>query len=952
MAEKHFVQQFAVDFEGINSECAAIEAEGTEVDRALNYELGAMNALRGRVGVQGQYGTDMKFYTIFTHTYSRTQDEYALVYQTPAGVHPNQTPALGSVLTTADGATISRLVGINDNLWVQEEYPFAVTYVSGTYPFTWYSTVSSVTNSVHFILKENGATILDFDCGTGPSTTTNIYTLITQINALAQFNISTATRGVCPPVAITNGNQAAAVVGTIAYGTVYQITVNAGHTFSPGDLITWYEAGGNTLPQLGFVIATSGTTINYVGKPGNLINGQVIGYMAQWAGAFPIGPASSLSSGNLTLNMPYWRGILYGDRYVNYAPFDRAWETSWGKYEYFFPPTSVNAQGNLYIAGSHRARIQVVGTEHRLAKFDGAMVTNTGLPTPTGFTVTLNGVGALTGTYRYKVLLRRRDAQGNIWDGPLTNAVSITYAAQQGAVGVTGPVYTTASGYQVRCATKYTAESPAAGAFFYVDDNTGAPGNNGMFQIGDVVTLRDSTGALHVTRCTGYSGGAMRVADQSGYTIVDNEPISAGLTLLILRTTANGNTYYELTEIVHSGIAGSLYGDNITDAVLTTRAQYIEPEIGKEHDAPPQCGLVCLHQGLMVVARGRTSPNTVAYSTADGIEYFPIASNNFDIPSTITGPISAIASDTNDRLAVFKANAYYDVVGDLDAGAFSVTAKYEGDYGIASQASLTKIKGVLIGLSRLGYLVIADGDIDSFAFHKINARLINQNYRFDWAVAINDYFNRQYLCYTPISSAVSGEHVGHVLDYSREKFVALERSYATNQPSGGLAMLGDTLYGLDMGGSVYRRLPRFISNSPTGNDGDSFLDHVSAIKYILQSQPMTFGEPAVTKVPLRLRIWSIPNDNVITGWVPFSLVIETGPCPIDAYIGNSYPGGSRIAIAFADKQKDWFRDAKLLQTKAQFYIIRFTTEVKRESPFVVGYEVLYNTQYEKEDFIR
>ena len=73
--------------------------------------------------------------------------------------------------------------------------------------------------------------------------------------------------------------------------------------------------------------------------------------------------------------------------------------------------------------------------------------------------------------------------------------------------------------------------------------------------------------------------------------------------------------------------------------------------------------------------------------------------------------IKMLISDTEDRLAVFKNNAYYDVPGDLDFNNFTSRAVAEGDYGISSHSSLLKVGGSLIGVGPLGFLGVSNGNL-------------------------------------------------------------------------------------------------------------------------------------------------------------------------------------------------------------------------------------------------
>lgn len=979
MAPKIFKQAFTKDFQGISGECAAIEPDGGEVNRAVNYEYSVGNSLRGRVGCQtaGSYG----FFAIFPYRYTRTQDQYDIVYQTAAGAYPTQTPGLATTKTSADGASIEKIIALSQQAWVLDTMNITISQIN-TGAYTWYTYVVSLFN-INFNIKKNGVSILDTNLGDGITSSTSIYSLLGTIDALADLAVSRTTRGTCPPYAIINGNQTSAAGTSAVYGTRYTWTVSS-HNFQAGDIVTWINSSSGAL-QAGFVITVTATTIVYVGGQATATDGQILGYMGQAATGFQISTASSESGGIMTISFPYWRNIPEGDNNFGdlYSSAYATWQAKTTD-SFYAPAVAENAAGNLYIAASGLPASVSATWANNLVKIDSLQATRAGLPTPTIIaTAAVPGTGVLTGDYKYKAFLRRYDAQGNIIDGPVSSVSSITAATSYTTVVFTDAAfYSQATGFGVRSALKRTTESPAAGSSFYADDND-STGTGVLFpflQPGDVICLTDNTaqttglytsaalgagdsvGTLHTTRCTAYTelaatispgGSSIKVADSSGYQINDNTVISAGMTMVVLRTTAGGNGYYQLGEVPIGGYTtGSTIYDNVTDAVLITKSQYIEVEIGKEHNAPPSCSLVCQHQGGLVVARGLATPNTVAFSTADGIEYFPTASNSFDVPSTQSGPITAIASDTTDRLAVFKRRAYYDIQGDLDGGVFSVNVKNEGDYGIASQSSLVRINNALLGVSELGWVTVQDGLLDPYKFKSVSARLINQSYRFAWATAVNDYFNRQYVCSIP---QVTGEPVTYVIDYSRNQIITLERSYPTKiDPVGGMAMVGDTLYHLSSTTpyGVFRRLARFNGDSPTGQgDGDSFVDNTNAISYILESQSINFGEPGQLKSPIRIRIWSIPNDYIIEGWVNFSLLVETGATPLAQYVGSGGTNNTSSTVVFSTAT-DVYRDVKLANQKCHFYIVRFTTNTTRTAPFITGYEIMFTENYDKEDFVK
>lgn len=962
MAQKKFKQNFARDFKGIDGLMSALEDDDGAVNRAVNYEYAVSNSLRGRVGCQNA-GNPGSFYGIFGYKSPRTTTEYKLTYGATT---------LSTSTTGADGAIINRLIAINQQVWTLDTYNFAITNASGsTATFSYYTYVSG--SNINLVIKKGSTTILDTSLGDGVSTFTSIWSLLDTINALADLSVSRTTRGTCPPFAISTGVATIGPGASVTYGLPYTLdVVNTPHNFYPGDIITFPVSGGSALNG-GFVIARTNTTITYVGIGQTPANGAVLGYMGQCAANIPIAPTVSNSVANgasFNLAIPYWRLILEGgpiDSTRNFwGPFYWAWN-QWSQRSstnFYTPPVAQNLNGALYIPAGSGTLATSDGFTNNLIKTDGQTVVRAGLPKANMTVALAAGVGALVGDYKYKAYLKRIDAQGNIVEGTPSDVQTITYAAgagtSQGTVSSSLTGITFPTGFQARGCFKNTAETTAAA--FLVDDNAG---NVAFMQPGDPVAFLDNTtpvvgrtgvGVLYRSVVSAYDGPntTITIADPSGaYTIPNNSPISTGLTMVFLRTTAGGNTYYELAEVPITGYATFSFTDNVADAVLTTLAEYIEVDIGKEHDPPPACSIACQHQGGLVVARGISLPNTISFSSADGPEYFPLASNSFDIPSSQIGSVTAIASDTNDRLAVFKEKSYYDVVGDLDSGVFSINIKNEGDYGVTSHASIARVDNTILGLSKNGYVVVSDGNLLGRVYKDLGARLINQDYRFNHATAINDSTERRYICCIPTSTA--GSPITHVIDYSRDSLKTFEYSYATYcDMSSGMAEVGGTFYHLSAKSpyTVMRRLQRFNGDSPTSNNGDSFIDNTSAISYILESNVINNGEPDILNTPIRIRVWSIPNDYILDGWVTFSVLVEGGASPIATYIGSGNPGGTSSTLTFSTTN-DIFKDIKLVQSvKTHFYIVRFTTNTIRTAPFITGYDILYAENYNPEDLVK
>jgi len=79
--------------------------------------------------------------------------------------------------------------------------------------------------------------------------------------------------------------------------------------------------------------------------------------------------------------------------------------------------------------------------------------------------------------------------------------------------------------------------------------------------------------------------------------------------------------------------------------------------------------------------------------------------------------------------------------------------------------------------------------------------------------------------------------------------------------------------------------------------------------------------------------------------------VDTGASPIAAYVGSGFNNGTTGTMTFSTAN-DVFKDHKLVNCKTHFYIVRFTTNTIRTSPFITGYEILFKNNYAKEDLVK
>lgn len=281
---------------------------------------------------------------------------------------------------------------------------------------------------------------------------------------------------------------------------------------------------------------------------------------------------------------------------------------------------------------------------------------------------------------------------------------------------------------------------------------------NHQIEVGDFVTFWETNSSAYVTRnvtaiaatTVTVDGGVVSVDDAT----TDIDTMSQCLTIEVYRTKAGGNLFYFLKSLPVRAYSDTFitYNDNTPDANLG--AELIEPPIGKERNLPPRCGVGVLHQGIMAYGAISKQNNTFAFSSVEGgYEAVPLASNYADIPASQPGQMTALYSETDDNLLIFKDKAAYQANGDLDGNAFTLTTIKEGDYGISSQGSLARVSGVLRGVGQLGLIATVNGQIGEGTEDKISPAVRNDFSRnIPKTRAVNDSSNSLYRIHIPPSA--------------------------------------------------------------------------------------------------------------------------------------------------------------------------------------------------------
>jgi hypothetical protein len=422
--------------------------------------------------------------------------------------------------------------------------------------------------------------------------------------------------------------------------------------------------------------------------------------------------------------------------------------------------------------------------------------------------------------------------------------------------------------------------------------------------------------------------------------------------IAIYRTRAGGNIFYKIEEIplYYIGIATS-YVDAKSDSLLIERL--IEPEIGFEPTMPPKARFATIHQGVRVAAgiypgagslTGENEGNTVAIYDPINVESVPIASgqNFLDIPSNVQGAISGLATDTDSSLAVFKANAYYAINGDILGGSASVTTMTEGDYGIASHNSIKKINGAIFGVGTLGVLVVSNNQILKNVTDPINTLIRNNNLiKVRASEAENDYYNMGYMVHVPhhTTNGTITDSVSFFFDYDNNVWFQDTWSLANCYPVGGMTMYEDRGYFVG-NGVAFRELRK---DSVLTTLAQVYADHGTAIARVMKYL-YHLGTPSIDKEFLRLKLFSMYNPGEEDQYVTSTPTIKTYKDFQTSVVDSQFTLPFTSATQFEAVKKLKANKARALE----FEIIDSTVH---ECLHLTGWEIVVEDGFRKEDIV-
>lgn len=956
-----------------------LDLKRTHLTRELEYATDANNVTKTRSGdivtVKGHKIWAQQFDSDASAISASERNKYPLY-----GLHTY-------VYTDTDtGEVKQELLGIGDGLYRLAQASMTIAYSGGGTA----ATFSMLPDGTDFDadLKVDGVSQSGFPLalGTGlADTPVTLATLRNAINAVSNFQCSLT------PAAVVNGSQSsrsrtAAVTVHNSYSSTTQPHTFTVSTTEPtrAEFIRTISTTGRATYD---IIAQTGTTLTpNTTSAFSVADLAEIGVGLYPAAILPTTNALSVKTSG-TITFYYWQKVpTYDDQFPRIfieapsSPYLREYEGLAYSYNY----TLKNNSNCVYIGMPYPLGDPVptgvatpggiAPSQYRtgIAKYDGHGLYAAGLPylKASNFsTASATAGGSLTvGTYKYLARHKFYDKQENIIyssDSYPSNVDDVISATTSGgdlqvALTITTPV--TGGSYDFAPWIGYARVNGAQAGVNTINVQTGTAHT---MRVGDWACFLSSTNLLK-RKVTAITSSSITI-DGAAVTVADNDDISAGNTIEIFRTKAGGQTYYKLIELPIDTTSDSVsYTDDIADASLGE--EYDGPFTGnRRRDPPPTVSILENHQGLLVGAGDPYNPETLYWSNDDGPEYWPRGTNQTDISSTRVGPITALASDNIDMLAVFKDNSYFNVVGDLQFSAFSIASTHDGDVGCPSPHGWLKIRDGILFVSNKGPRVLRSGEIQ-FDDRLINLFLGNEyeqtvntaissgNYSkfvLRRTTAVHDAENQFAYFYlvaeqgdvggTTYSLTLRPSTYGKWLlyDYANDEWYTRDTSdnEFQNMAGGGTYYKGGIYFlarGLPSGASRNRGFLYKQNNFGTAYD---YADNSVKITPTYKPQWEFLQKPGLDKEALRIKVYCLPYSTAYDPAVTLRVKSYRN------FNSSSVDTNGTLSLGNGVKEDE----LKLRSNKARAYQFEFTTDSFLDFMRISGYEVVYAAPYKEED---
>ena len=963
-----------------------IEAKSSVASRAARFEV----RISKDIGTDPSYPLD-----VLTQIFTTSDVKYSLagegylggVFLSPADVNASgfgidvkavSTSTLGYTLSVdavsiivyykeVTGDIIEEIIGIGDRAYRLKEGTFAISY-SGANPVTFSFKPAEDGTNWTADLTESGTSVGNFPITYGEaylSSSDTLRDLADEIDAVTNFS--------------TTLTPAASVTGTTSFtaGTIGTLSNN---TFQEGDVVELYDSNLERYLICNLHSGTTGTSMQWTpavsgfGSTSLSAPAQELGIGKLSVANMPFANEETITSGvDKEYAISYWEPIPFicpiaiaGD-FIDH-PYARdqfknpEWSNSPDRRNFsFVNHNNVCYWGTpFYSEPSEGYGADTAGETPQFSglwKYDGIACYWAGLPRPVDATVAVSGSGSgptSGGVYQYYFQFKHIDAQGNLTEGPLSDPVEITANGDSHNVSVEDFVNSAAiSGY-------FPEDNASLGTTN--ESNTIAINNYG-FALNQKIYFLDDISGEYVER---------RVVARNASTIeVDGEPVSttsqaratSNFRLVIWRTKADGNIFYLVDEIPGTALN---HVDSKADADLG--AQLVIPD--RDADPWPKIQYLTSHQGLLVGAGNPDDNDTVYFSDAvlgDGAT--PAASNNFLVPTNIRGGVTGLFSDTEDMLGVFKEEAYYNIVGDLDSLNFSLLRVSEGDWGCPCHAAIVKINESTMFPSLVGFKAVQGGRLVT-DFDDILAESFIDNYYEQTAsssiasadqdkliirraVGVNYPEEQIAIFHFPAESGSPGSPGNdgtdnalypntnsktYVYDYRKKAFLEYGFKKAALNFAGGLIVYKDTLYGL--GQSYGTKLSGVLWKQNRAGTVYDYFDGTDSIELDVRPQWMLGGEPSIFKKFLWLKLWIFDEDtnNGSYTWT------------INTYRDFNDSTKHTIASRSFDTSsiQNFERRIKLKSGKARALQLQFYNDTIYECPLLTGFELVVSAPFRPE----
>ncbi len=617
-----------------------------------------------------------------------------------------------------------------------------------------------------------------------------------------------------------------------------------------------------------------------------------------------------------------------------------------------FENVSATQQSNvLYLANGY----------DEVQKYDGQTLYRAGLPNVASISAALVGAGSITGTfYRHIAQYVQIDAVGNVIEGN-TLKTDTDLAPASESFDITVANVQAGTGFNTNCAIVDGAQGPVN--VLAVDNGTGPGG--ATLQVNDTAYFFDSVSAAFVTRNVDVASGTSITVDGAAVTVADGAVISNNLRIAIFRSKSSGSTpiaFFLVEEIPNDSFnATQVLNDDKLDTALG--AQLIEP--ATDRSPPPKGKYISSFRNIMIVLGNLGRQNTVFFSDIDGVEFFPLGSNEFQVDSTIGDVISGGAPN-NEFFAVFKQSSIWVVNGSLPNGQFRVD-QITKDIGCVAHATIQELRGSLAFLDSSGPFFMTGGNIPTpLGGERINpvfdgndmTQELRQDlfgkqtieetdkFRLRRAIGFNDRDQEKYYLYIPTETVTSGDrHTNSsqkvfAYDYTRDSWLVWDSlDFAS-----GITRATSGLYFQEKRFSAFETdVVHLLSRQFDTGDSLDYQDNDSPISLRYDSQWEPLGEPSVLKSYKSIRIFALedlPNNDLnLTIEIEGNYIRDVPRTSLVVDFGGGGYGISAYGVAPYGDPAEFAQFTKFGPDKLRSLRFRFLNAEAQANVILTGWEL-------------